>query len=87
MRDRAVMTLLYGSGSRSAHPYGRMAWTWLANGTICALGKGGHERMPPLNPTVARLLQQYRQVRGSMGRPLSVKYALIEPTICGRLLP
>jgi site-specific recombinase XerD len=65
LRDRAVLTLLYGTGIRATECAGlKEADVDLDGQTIRVLGKGGHERVVPLHPEVVRVLQRYRTVRG-----------------------
>src|SRR4029079_17016817 len=68
-RDRALLTLLYGTGLRvtecaaldeeDVDP---------ANKTVTVTGKCGHRSTVPLNGQVVRALQAYRQVRGDVER-------------------
>jgi len=65
LRDRALLALLYGTGIRASE------CSSLANGqvdlsqlTITVRGKGGHERVIPLNPQLAEVLRTYVQARG-----------------------
>lgn len=68
-RDRAILTLLYGTGIRASECAGlRECDVNLEDRTIRVLGKGGHERALPLNQEVVRVLGQYRQVRGRIMR-------------------
>ena len=65
LRDRAILTLLYGTGIRASECAGlREADVDLEDDLVRVVGKGGRERAVPLNPEVARALQQYRAVRG-----------------------
>jgi site-specific recombinase XerD len=67
IRDRALLTLLYGTGIRATECATILEEDVdLANGTVRVLGKGGRERVLPLNPTVARALGQYREARGKV---------------------
>jgi site-specific recombinase XerD len=65
LRDRALLALLYGTGIRASE------CSSLCNGqvdlsqlTIRVRGKGGHERVIPLNPQLAEVLRTYVQARG-----------------------
>jgi len=65
LRDRAMLALLYGTGIRASE------CSSLSNGqvdlsqlTITVRGKGGHERVIPLNPQLAEVLRTYLQARG-----------------------
>jgi len=65
LRDRALLALLYGTGIRASE------CTSLRNGdvdlvrlTISVKGKGGHERVIPLNPQLADVLRIYANARG-----------------------
>jgi integrase/recombinase XerD len=65
LRDRAILTLLYGTGIRASECATlREGDVDLNEATIRVVGKGGHERVLPLNPEVARALDQYRTARG-----------------------
>lgn len=65
IRDRALMALLYGTGIRASEcatlRSGQMDLVAL---TITVRGKGGHERVIPLNPNLAELLKTYARERG-----------------------
>lgn len=65
LRDRALLTLLYGTGIRASECAGLrdkdIDWQ---DCTIRVTGKGGHERTIPLNAEVVHILQQYRLARG-----------------------
>lgn len=66
LRDRALLTLLYGTGIRASEAATlRECDVDLADGTVRVTGKGGHERVVPLNIEVGRALTQYRQARGA----------------------
>lgn len=65
LRDRALLTLLYGTGIRASECSAlRDGDVDLKDNTIRVTGKGGHERALPLNLEVTRALQQYRTARG-----------------------
>jgi len=65
LRDRAVVTVLYGTGIRATECASlKDADVDLEGQTIRVVGKGGHERVVPLHPEVAQVLQRYRGVRG-----------------------
>jgi site-specific recombinase XerD len=65
LRDRALLTLLYGTGIRASEcstvTEGEVD---LENRTIHVTGKGGHQRTIPLNDRVVAALRIYRRVRG-----------------------
>jgi len=67
LRDRAMMTLLYGTGIRASECAGLterdIDWD---DRTIRVMGKGGHERSVPLNDEVVHILKQYRMARGPL---------------------
>lgn len=66
LRDRALLTLLYGTGIRASEAATmREGDVDLANLMVRVMGKGGHERAIPLNVEVARALEQYRSARGA----------------------
>ena len=65
LRDRAVLTLLYGTGIRASECAGlREKDIHWEERTIRVMGKGGHERTVPLNEEVLHVLRQYRLARG-----------------------
>jgi site-specific recombinase XerD len=69
LRDRALLMLLYGTGIRATECATlREADVDLEEATIRVVGKGGHERVLPLNRDVVRALKQYRQARGPVSR-------------------
>ena len=65
LRDRAIMTILYGTGIRASECAGltEQDINWQEH-TIHVIGKGGHERTVPLNEEVVHMLKQYRIARG-----------------------
>jgi len=65
LRDRAIMTILYGTGIRASECAGltEQDIDWQEQ-TIHVVGKGGHERTVPLNEDVVHMLKQYRIARG-----------------------
>jgi len=65
LRDRALLSLLYGTGIRASECAGlrEQDIDWQGN-TIRVTGKGGHERTLPLNEEVLHVLRQYRIARG-----------------------
>ena len=83
LRDRAMLALLYGTGIRASECAGlRNSQVDLRQLTITVQGKGGHERVIPLNPELAEVLRVYVEARGPalpgapflrsrFGRPLS----------------
>lgn len=83
LRDRALLALLYGTGIRASECASlKSGQVNLKQLTISVRGKGGHERVIPLNPQLAELLKAYECARGSalptapffrsrFGRPLS----------------
>jgi integrase/recombinase XerD len=67
IRDRALLALLYGTGIRASECSGlKEEDVDLKDNTIRVLGKGGYERVVPLNVEVVRLLERYRKVRGAV---------------------
>jgi integrase/recombinase XerD len=70
LRDRAMLTLLYGTGIRASECAGltERDIDWEER-TIHVVGKGGHERTVPLNEEVVHILKQYRLARGPMKSP------------------
>ena len=65
LRDRALLALLYGTGIRASEcsslTEGNVDLKQL---TIRVRGKGGHERVIPLNPQLAEVLSAYVEARG-----------------------
>lgn len=67
LRDRAILTLLYGTGIRATEcSTVRETDVDLVDRTIRVVGKGGHERVVPLNEQVVRALAQYRATRSRL---------------------
>ena len=64
LRDRAMLALL-GTGIRASECASlRCGQVDLTQLTITVQGKGGHERVIPLNPELAEVLRSYVQARG-----------------------
>jgi integrase/recombinase XerD len=89
LRDRAILTLLYGTGIRASECAGVTEEEIdLEDATVRVTGKGGHQRTVPLNAQVIEALQAYRQVRGetspgctffqSRSRKPMTRYAIFE---------
>jgi len=67
LRDRAILTLLYATGIRASECAGLLEeGVDLQQRTIRVLGKGGRERVIPLNHRAVELLRVYRQARGEL---------------------
>lgn len=67
LRDRALLALFYGTGIRVSEAGGlRETDVDWEEATIRVVGKGGHERVIPLNDGVKAALQAYRTVRGPL---------------------
>jgi integrase/recombinase XerD len=65
LRDRALLALLYGTGIRASECASlRSGQVDLTQLTITVQGKGGHERVIPLNPELAEVLRDYVRARG-----------------------
>jgi site-specific recombinase XerD len=65
LRDRALLALLYGTGIRASECASlRCSQVDLKELTITVRGKGGHERVIPLNPELAEVLRTYAHARG-----------------------
>lgn len=65
LRDRALLTLLYGTGIRASECASlRQEDVDLEALTVTVTGKGGHQRSIPLNGEVAAALAVYVQARG-----------------------
>ena len=77
LRDRAILALLYGTGIRASECASlRNGQVDLTQLTISVQGKGGHERVIPLNPELTEVLRAYVQApapffRSRFGRSLS----------------
>lgn len=70
LRDHAILRLLYATGIRSSECADMLdEWVDLEARTIKVLGKGGRERVIPLNKRAIIALRQYRTQRG----PISLK--------------
>ncbi len=68
LRDRAMLVLLYGTGIRASECATLVEKNVdLGEQTIRVTGKGGHERVIPLNDEVVRTLRDYQMVRGTLG--------------------
>jgi site-specific recombinase XerD len=66
LRDRALLVLLYGTGIRASEAATLTERDVdIKENTVRVIGKGGHERVLPLNTEVALALQQYRTARGA----------------------
>ena len=65
LRDRALLALLYGTGIRASECASlRNHQVDLKQLTITVRGKGGNERVIPLNPQLGALMDAYSQARG-----------------------
>jgi site-specific recombinase XerD len=65
LRDRALLALLYGTGIRASECSSLCEGNVdLKQLTIRVRGKGGHERVIPLNPQLAEVLTTYVEARG-----------------------
>ena len=65
LRDRAILTLLYGTGIRASECAGLTRRDVdLEDQTVRVRGKGGHERAVPLTDAVVRALERYCRARG-----------------------
>jgi len=69
IRDHALITLLYGTGIRVSECAGMNEEDVdFEEKTVRVVGKGGHERVVPLNDAVVFSLQRYRCARGNVKR-------------------
>ena len=67
LRDRALIVTLYGTGIRASECSGmRDCDVDFGNSTLQVVGKGGHQRVLPLNVDVMAALRDYRQARGAI---------------------
>ena len=68
LRDRAMLALLYGGGIRASECSGLLEGNvnLLDERTVRVKGKGGHERVVPLNDTVVTAMRVYRNARGPL---------------------
>jgi len=67
LRDRAILMLLYATGIRANECATVLEeWVDLDEQTIRVLGKGGRERVIPLNERAVEALRTYRQARGRL---------------------
>lgn len=67
LRDRAILTLLYGTGIRATECATLTEEDVDLDGrTVRVTGKGGHQRTVPLNDRVVESLRIYRKARGAV---------------------
>jgi len=67
LRDRAILALLYGTGIRASEcAHLTVDDVDLGNATVHVVGKGGHERVVPLNDAVVEALLRYVHARGEV---------------------
>lgn len=67
LRDRAILTLLYGTGIRASECASlTVEHVDFDDRTIRVTGKGGHQRVVPLNDTVIRVMRRYADHRGRL---------------------
>ncbi|MHC4180466.1 MAG: tyrosine-type recombinase/integrase [Planctomycetota bacterium] len=67
LRDRAILMLLYATGIRANECATALEeWVDLDERTIRVFGKGGRERVIPLNERAVEALRTYRQARGHL---------------------
>jgi len=65
LRDHVILRLLYATGIRASECADVLEeWVDLEEKTIKVLGKGGRERVIPLNKRAVTALRQYRRQRG-----------------------
>jgi len=65
LRDHTILRVLYATGIRASECSGMLEeWVDLGERTIKVLGKGGRERVIPLNRRAVAALRQYRRQRG-----------------------
>lgn len=65
LRDRAILALLYGTGIRASECASLTEGAVdLDRATVSVIGKGGHQRVVPLNASVVNALKTYRRHRG-----------------------
>ena len=65
LRDRAILALLYGTGIRASEcALLKEGDVDLGNSSVAVIGKGGHQRVVPLNARVVQALSIYRRHRG-----------------------
>jgi len=69
LRDHAMLRLLYATAIRASECAGMLEeWVDLEACTVKVLGKGGRERVIPLNERAVIALRQYRTQRGPISR-------------------
>lgn len=82
LRDRAMLALLYGTGIRASECASLCEnQVDLKQLTIRVRGKGGHERVIPLNPQLAEVLSAYLEAR----RPAAPTSPFFRSRFGGRL--
>ncbi len=65
LRDRAILSLLYGTGVRASECATlKESDVDLIGKIVAVTGKGGHQRTVPLNDNVVKALEVYRRFRG-----------------------
>jgi site-specific recombinase XerD len=65
LRDRAILVLLYGTGIRASEcAHVLESDVDLLERTVRVIGKGGYQRVVPLNASVVLALEAYRKARG-----------------------
>jgi len=70
LRDRAILEVLYGAGLRVSELTGLRPLDYDPQTDILRIwGKGGKERIVPLNETAARILTSYLQTRTALFKP------------------
>ncbi len=82
LRDRALLELLYATGTRASEIAGlRVGDINLKIGYVRCLGKGKKERVIPLNRTAAEAIEEYiRQLRPKLVKPASKDCLLLSRT-------
>ncbi|MBN1788281.1 MAG: site-specific tyrosine recombinase XerD [Sedimentisphaerales bacterium] len=86
LRDRALLELLYATGTRASEVAGlKIGDVNLKIGYVRCLGKGKKERIVPLNKTaIAAVVEYIEQLRPNLAKPFSKDFLLLSRT--GRAL-
>jgi integrase/recombinase XerD len=82
LRDRAMLELLYATGTRASEAAGlHIGDVNLKIGYVRCLGKGKKERIIPLNKTASAAIEQYiAQCRPTLAKPFSSDWLLLSRT-------
>ena len=82
LRDKAILELLYATGIRASEAAGlKLSDLNLDIGYLRCLGKGGRERIIPLNSAAIKAINQYlTTLRAKLAKPVSGQFLLLSRT-------